>query len=188
MKKHILTMTQNFATDGRALVFNKLPEAISFMDKDIEAEIKVTEDESEYTPAVFRHTDTDVTLMYGEGDLDREKDAIFYNIFEIEVFEDPAAAKGYMRQDRLYKSLPLGDFVEQCNLIFSYGGFYLGGVIQNFNYLRKHDPSFIDVSEDELKQKFISLAFEELKNAPTVEITKFESDKYYTLWSKVWQV
>ena len=41
-----------------------------------------------------------------------------------------------MRHDRIYKALPLEDFIAQNSFIFAHSGVYLGGVISDFNYMR----------------------------------------------------
>lgn len=86
-----------------------------------------------------------------------------------------------MRHDRIYKSLPLEDYIEQCSFIFAHGGVYLGGVISDFNYIRTL-PRMAEMSDAELKTEFMQNVIKALESCQEVNIQVNNYGKYYDVW------
>lgn len=83
---------------------------------------------------------------------------------------------------RIYKSLPLDDFIDMTSFVFAKGGLLLTSLIQNFNYEKSY---WTDKSEEELKEIFMEKAIQEKEtdmakeNGISIEITNFKECSYY---------
>lgn len=86
-----------------------------------------------------------------------------------------------MRHDRIYKALPLEDFIDQSSFTFAHGGVYLGGVISDFNYIRTL-PRMAEMSDAELKTEFMQNVIKALESCQEVNIQVDDYGKYYDVW------
>lgn len=90
-----------------------------------------------------------------------------------------------MESYRIYKSLPLEDFMDNITFVVAKAGLYLVPLIQNVNYLRKCEPH----SEEYWKEHFMDCAIKTMerhtdKMERHMQITEFEKFFMFVPFSK----
>ena len=82
--KYIALITNNFDSDYVAKPFATEEEAIAYLRKDAEEEIKITEYERGYKPVIKEYSDIEFELLYSDTEYyDTYVDKIFYRVIEI---------------------------------------------------------------------------------------------------------
>ena len=89
-----------------------------------------------------------------------------------------------IRNDQIYKSLPLVDFMNQCAFVMSKAGFYAGGIISDFNY-EKQLKINKEKTDAELKEMFFTSLLKSVEKLPhnTIKIYFHDCGTYYDVWS-----
>lgn len=88
-----------------------------------------------------------------------------------------------MRNDRLYKSLSLKDFMEQLCFVVAKGGLYLVPLVQESNYERTFEKMKAK-TDDELKVCFVDKAIR-LISATTTNIRITDAGSFYDVWTEL---
>lgn len=84
---YIFTITYSFDTDYVAKKCNSYEEAIKMLNDYLNEEVKIVQNESEYTPSIIRDNVDDVTLIYAEDETENyhTEDCAYYRVFEVEI-------------------------------------------------------------------------------------------------------
>lgn len=86
-----------------------------------------------------------------------------------------------LRNDRLYKSLSLDDFIENISFIAAKGGLLLTGHTASFNY-EKTLPRLQYKSNEELKKVYINGVKHIVNDILGLEIRIDDMETYYDVW------
>ena len=89
-----------------------------------------------------------------------------------------------LRNDRLYKSMSLDDFMLNMSFIIAKGGLALTGYIQNFNY-EKSLPRVKEKSDAEIKDYFIEGVKHVVNDILEMNIDIVDMGKYYDIWTEI---
>lgn len=89
-----------------------------------------------------------------------------------------------LRNDRIYKSMELNDFMLNTSFIFAKGGVALTAHIANFNY-EKGLPNLSSKSDKELKHIFIVGVKHIVNDILELNINVVDMGKYYDVWTNI---
>lgn len=90
-----------------------------------------------------------------------------------------------LRNDRIYKSLALKDFMEHASFVLAKGGCYLPALIANFNYERTLEK-MKDESKLELEEIFVSKVQRAIGTLG-LNIKIIDMGSYYDIWTELSQ-
>lgn len=89
-----------------------------------------------------------------------------------------------LRNDRIYKSMNLNDFMSNASFIVAKGGLLLTPYIQKINY-EKTLPRIKDKEDHELKQLFIDGIIKIVSSNLEVNISITDMVDYYDVWTQI---